>query len=245
MFQTATAPNQLVTEPQGRNRRHWVWRVLTGFVAVPVFYIFAAFLAAFVSGPVALLPAGETVTRIGLARGQIHYDFLLPLTPEIRAKFDFARAEGLPVDHPMAKYLIVGWGSKTYIGAGDGALDRAVAIGAQVALGDQSVMHLDLAGEVTPDITGMTWIDVSAPQLAALTDQVLQGFTKDNADQPVLVAAKGYGATDRFYESPMRFSALKTCNVWVGDTLRAAGISFGAWTPLPESVALSLWWFGA
>jgi hypothetical protein len=39
-----------------------------------------------------------------------------------------------------------------------------------------------------------------------------------------------------------RFSLLRTGKVWLGETLRAAGIPFGLWTPANWSVTLSLDW---
>ncbi len=50
----------------------------------------------------------------------------------------------------------------------------------------------------------------------------------------------GYYAYDAFYTARGRYSALRTCNGWVGDALRFAGIRVGAWTPLPLTV---MWWF--
>lgn len=37
---------------------------------------------------------------------------------------------------------------------------------------------------------------------------------------------------------------MRTCNVWVGERLRRAGLPFGNWTPTPQAVRLSLWWNG-
>ena len=50
----------------------------------------------------------------------------------------------------------------------------------------------------------------------------------------------GYYAYDAFYAARGHYSALRTCNGWVGDALRFAGVRVGAWTPLPLTV---MWWF--
>jgi uncharacterized protein (TIGR02117 family) len=50
----------------------------------------------------------------------------------------------------------------------------------------------------------------------------------------------GYADHDAFYQARGRYSALATCNSWIGDALRAAGVRVGRWTPFPETV---LWWF--
>jgi hypothetical protein len=57
-----------------------------------------------------------------------------------------------------------------------------------------------------------------------------------------LVKAPGLTAQDAFFASRGDFSGLRTCNVWVGEVLREAGVRLGAWTPTPQSLRLSLWW---
>lgn len=46
----------------------------------------------------------------------------------------------------------------------------------------------------------------------------------------------GYFRNDAFYGAYGRYSAVHTCNAWVGDALRYAGIEVGAWTPFPYTV---------
>jgi hypothetical protein len=47
-----------------------------------------------------------------------------------------------------------------------------------------------------------------------------------------------------FYEANSHFSIFRTCNVWIAEVLRGAGVPMGIWTPTPYSVSLSRWWFG-
>lgn len=54
------------------------------------------------------------------------------------------------------------------------------------------------------------------------------------ADRPAHV--RGYAGYDVFYEARGRYSAIRTCNAWTGDVLRAAGVRVGWWTPFPWSV---------
>ena len=39
-----------------------------------------------------------------------------------------------------------------------------------------------------------------------------------------------------FYDAPSRYTALNTCNQWTSDTLAAAGIRTGWWTPFSGGV---------
>jgi uncharacterized protein (TIGR02117 family) len=46
----------------------------------------------------------------------------------------------------------------------------------------------------------------------------------------------GYGDNDVFYDAPGRYTAINTCNQWTSDTLAAAGIRTGWWTPFAGGV---------
>ena len=47
---------------------------------------------------------------------------------------------------------------------------------------------------------------------------------------------RGYDAYDAFYEARGRYSAIRTCDAWTGDSLRYAGVRVGRWTPFPITV---------
>ena len=47
---------------------------------------------------------------------------------------------------------------------------------------------------------------------------------------------RGYGRNDTFHASRERYTALRTCNTWVGEKLRGVGVPMGAWTPLAGGV---------
>ena len=46
----------------------------------------------------------------------------------------------------------------------------------------------------------------------------------------------GYGVYDAFYDARGRYTAANTCNQWTSDTLAAAGVRVGAWTPFAGGV---------
>ena len=51
---------------------------------------------------------------------------------------------------------------------------------------------------------------------------------------------RGYDRNDVFYKARGRYNAVRTCNAWTGEALRAAGVRVGRWTPFPVTV---LGWF--
>ena len=46
----------------------------------------------------------------------------------------------------------------------------------------------------------------------------------------------GYGDYDAFYDARGRYTAANTCNQWTSDTLAAAGVQTGLWTPFAGGV---------
>ena len=196
---------------------------------VVVGYLGAALVGAFVPGPRSEYPAGDTVS-VYLLRGPIHYDILLPLDEALRARFDWL---GLDFDHPGAGGLLFGWGGRdfyTTTGTYRDVSARAVWRG---VTGDSSVMRVALTGPLQADWP-VERLAISPTQFEALLN-VLEDSFADRTPLPVA----GFSDFDAFYAAEGRFHIFRTCNVWVGATLRAAGIPFGAWTPVPYAVTLS------
>lgn len=221
----------------------WLLRAATFLVLIPFLYTVAASLGAVVPGPQAQFDGGPP-QRIALVRGPIHYDFLLPANDRLRQSFAFAEAQGVPVLNPAVRWLVVGWGSRAFYTATGTYADLRLATVLTAATGDSATLHLDVAGDVS-SIPDILYIDVNETQLAALEAAILASLTRDDQGRPVPLPVPPFGATDAFYAAEGHFSILTTCNVWIGQMLRQAGVSFGIWTPLPQSVAFSARWFAS
>ena len=85
-------------------------RLLALILAAPLLYLAASLALPLLPGPGPDL-SGPPARTIGLLQGPIHTDILFPLTPDIRARFAFAEAAGVPLTHPDAQWLLLGWGS--------------------------------------------------------------------------------------------------------------------------------------
>ncbi len=202
---------------------------------LPLAYLGASFLLAIVPGPGNDL-SGPATRQIGLIQGPIHTDILLPLTPGLRADFAFAEAAGVPVQHPDAEWLMFGWGSAAFYTTAGTYADITAGAVLTAATGDSSVIRLDLTGTLTP-MENLSFLNLSEPQYQALVAQLLATFAdRTPLDHP------GFTANDAFFPAKGRFHLFRTCNVWLGQTFRAAGIPFGLWTPANWSVNLALDW---
>lgn len=186
--------------------------------------------------------SGALDQQILLAAGPIHYDILLPLTSETRSAFGFLAADELPVWHPDASWLAVGWGSEAFYTATGTYRDLQLQTIWTAATGDTSVLRFEVLGEVA--IGGkVRAVSVSDAQLARLRGLILQDLRRDVSGAPTKPHDAQLSGNDVFYRAQTGFSIFRTCNVWVGAALRRAGVKMGGWTPTPYAVTLSLWRF--
>ena len=204
-------------------------RAFIALAAVIPLYLLAALAGALIPGSHTKTAPGGSIT-IYLLRGPIHYDFLLPLTPEVRQSFAFT---DLDLHHPGADWLVVGWGGKdfyTTIGTYRDVSARAVWKG---ITGDASVLRLSLAGRIN-DVWPTKPLSLSQIQFTNL----LSAITAEVAEHTPL-STENSSEFARFYPATTHFHIFQTCNVWIGQTLRTAGLSFGLWTPTPYAVTLA------
>lgn len=215
---------------------------LLGLVApfgLGLIWFLAGFAGALWPGAVQPHP-GPAQVEIRLVGTAIHYDLALPLTPDLRHRFAFVAQDGVAVHAPDAAWLLVGWGARGFYTTAGSYADIPVKAVAQAALQDQAVIRLEAWRDFAPeDLPESRQIFLSAAGYQALLARVEADLT----DRRALPGASLTGQ-DAFYPAESQFSALRTCNVWIGEVLRAAGLPLGQWTPSPQSLRLSLWWHG-
>ncbi|TNF60543.1 MAG: TIGR02117 family protein [Rhodobacteraceae bacterium] len=211
-------------------------RVALALIAGPVFYLLASVIGA-------LIPSGGSVraggpVTIHLVTGPIHYDFLLPLDAQTRARFAAMNDPGLPLEAPGAEWLVAGWGARDFYTTTGTYRDLSPRAVWRAATGDASVIRLGLAGPLTGEVPVRS-IAMDRVTYDRLLDAILADFARDAAGRPIALDHPGFSDVDMFFEARGRFHLFRTCNTWIGRVLRDAGLRFGAWTPLPLSVGLA------
>jgi len=210
-------------------------RLLALILALPALYLAASLVLPLIPGPGPNF-SGPPTREIGLIQGPIHTDILLPLTPETRARFAFAEAAGVPINHPDAEWLIFGWGSASFYTTAGTYADITAGAVLTAVTGADAVIRLDVTAPLN-SMENLRFLKISEAQFQALLDHMTTAFASEiPLDHP------GFTGTDAFFPAHGHFSVLRTCNVWLGETLRASGIPFGLWTPANWSVSLSLDW---
>lgn len=179
---------------------------------------------------------GPATRRILVLDNPIHTDIALPVDKAVLGRFAVLADSGLPLNHPGAKYLVFGWGSRafyietpTWSDLKPGPLLAALTL-------DSSVMHVSVAGAL--DGADQPWrgFDLTESEFERLMDFIESSF----GDVPIPIVGAGYGDNDRFFEAKGRFNALVGCNTWAAAALRSAGLRTGWWNPLPQTLGLSL-----
>ena len=221
----------------------WALRVLAAVIALPFIYLGAGAIGGVVEGARADLDNSGAPVTIALIQGPLHTDIMLPIDPALRDRFAFATAAGVPLDDPRAKWLLVGWGSRAFYTTAGSYSDITARAAITAITGDSAVLRLD----ALPDLTGwdeLRELALSPAQYAALLAQIDGVLIRDNIGEPKLIVNAGLTTTDAFFAATGHFNIFRTCNVWLGEVLRASGLRFGAWTPTTAAVNLSLWQFG-
>ena len=204
---------------------------------MPALYLSAAIFGAIIPGPAA--PDTDAKTReVLLVSGPIHYDLVLPLDALSVKRFTPLAELGIWLDHPAAEWLVVGWGARDFYTQTPTYADLSLPAIWRGMIGDSSVLRLDIAGALPDDLPARR-LALSEREYAALLDGIWATLKTDADGEPIRSDVAGYTQTDGFFEAKGTFHILRTCNVWIGERLREAGIRFGIWTPMPLSVSLS------
>lgn len=88
-------------------------RLIVLLLAPPLLYRAASVAVPLIPDPGPDL-SGSPARIIGLLQGPIHTEILFPPTTKTRARFAFAGAAGVPLNHPDAECLVFGWGSAAF-----------------------------------------------------------------------------------------------------------------------------------
>ena len=189
--------------------------------------------------PVEASSGSAELRRILVLSGPIHTDIAIPLDDMTRSAFSFLDATGVPVEHPQARWLIVGWGGRAfYLETPTWADLKPLPVLRALTI-DSSVLHVDVAGHDLASQPGVAAFDVDQKNFAKLIAFVAGSFAAETG-AVVAIPGAAYGPHDRFFEARGLFNILFGCNTWTAGALRAAGVRSGMWTPLPQSLVLSL-----
>jgi uncharacterized protein (TIGR02117 family) len=200
-----------------------------------------AILGTLIPHPFVNDPVDETgpARRILVVSNTIHTDIAIPADPETLATFGFLTDSGLPILHPDARWLLLGWGGRSFYMETPTLADIKLGPTFRALTIDSAVMHVAVLGEIIETDPEVMPIALSAGAYANLLAAITESFVQNHgAVEPI--DGYAFGPADKFYTAKGSFNALLGCNVWTSQMLRSAGIRTGIWNPIPYSLTLSL-----
>jgi uncharacterized protein (TIGR02117 family) len=148
------------------------------------------------------------------------------------------RPTDLPNSEDAGNFLIVGWGDRDFYLNTPNWRDVKPRLLVTALLGSgKTLLHVDHLRSLA-EVAGARPITLTPHEYAGLTQHIIASVRLDDAGHPL--AMPGYGSLDVFYEARGTYNLFRTCNVWTAQTLAAAGVKVGWWTPFSGGV---MWWF--
>jgi len=222
-------------------------RIAFGAMIFPAIAVITYLLAAVVGG---LIPSPQNIRsqspieskntiELYLLSTILHVDIAVPLNEEVRQQFAFLNDDGIPLSHPLLRYLVIGWGSREFYTSTKALSDIGAKPVYTAITGDSSVIHVTPSKELSklPDVRKIT---VTQAGFQNMMNNIRSSFAHSTLDKPMVLKGINHGLSDVFYRANGNFNIFYPCNIWTAKMLRSAGIKTGIWTPTTYSLMLSL-----
>lgn len=212
-----------------RSRSPWLRRLILALAAIPAAYLLAA-----LGGSLFPVNSGwvepEDGVTIYLANNGVHVDIVMPVKA---AGLDWSKL----IDRndtvgasPESRWVAFGAGERAVYLETPRWRDLKLPVAARALTRGERIVHVEWVGN--PDYMDRA-IRLRPEEYRRLWAGVRSSF---RGARPQLIAHKGYGRSDAFYEGVGHASALNTCNQWVADQLRIAGVETSLWTPFTQGL---------
>lgn len=210
----------------------WVGWSLAALLALPALYLTAALAGS-------LIPVNRGWTEPGLgitvylADNGIHTDIIMPVDAQgldwsrVVPKSDFAAPD------PNARWIAFGAGERHVYLNTPTWWDLTPRTIWSALTGGPEVIHAEYA--TSPDYA-VRQIRLRPEEYRRLWTAVRAGFALDAHGRPQRINHSGYGPADAFYRANGKASMVRTCNSWVADRLRLAGVKVSVWPPFAEGL---------
>jgi len=183
----------------------------------------------------------EAGVTVYVTTNGLHAYFMLPTR---NAVMDWTKHAD-PADFPGASaapaYFEIGWGERQFYLETPTWSDMRVGTTLQALLWPtRSALHVTYWPRAPRPDERTYPIRLSRRQYERLADWISGYFVLNAKGEGVLIPVPGYFDRDRFYESHGRYSALWTCNNWVGAGLKKAGVRTSVWSPFDRGLLFQL-----
>ena len=214
-----------------RGKRSFLSSLALVVLAIPLLYLAAALVGA-------LIPVNrnwrepESGVTVYLADNGVHADLILPATAQGLDWRPLLPARDV-IDTGDAHYVAFGAGERgVYLDTPTWA-DLKLGTALHALGGGERVVHVEWVRD--PSYATQA-IRLTPAQYRRLWAAIRAEFRLDPRGRPQRIVHPGYGPADAFYLGIGKASALSTCNVWVADRLRVAGVRTPLWSPFVQGL---------
>jgi uncharacterized protein (TIGR02117 family) len=211
-------------KPKGKQWLGWLARAI---LSIPALYLLAALVGS-------LVPVNrgwtepEAGTTIYLADNGIHVDIVMPAAAQGLDWAKLFQARDFGGIDPNASFIAFGAGEQRVYLDTPTWWDLKPATLWSALAGGKRVMHVEYVP--SPSYT-VREIRLRPDEYRRLWAAIRADLLLDRRGQPQRIDHLGYGPSDAFYRATGKASALRTCNSWVADKLRLAGVRTSLWPP--------------
>ena len=204
-----------------------VGRALSAALALPALYLTAALIGSIVPVNHGWQEPAQGTT-VYIADNGIHADIVMPVKADgldwapLVPKSDFAAAD------QNAQWLAFGSGEERVYLNTPTWWDITPRTIWSALTGGKRVMHVEYVP--SPSYAARE-IRLRPEEYRRLWAGIRADFQLDARGRPQHLEHPGYGCCDAFYRATGKASAVRTCNSWVADRLRLAGVKTSVWPP--------------
>jgi uncharacterized protein (TIGR02117 family) len=211
--------------------KRYRWVVMT--LAPVVLYLAAALIGSLIPVNMNAREPSEGVT-IYITDNGYHTGLILPASAQ---GFDLSltfRPTDLPNMDSAGDWLVFGWGDREfYLNTPSWSEFRPQTALSAFIGSSETLLHLDHLSS-PQDAHSARPIRLSRAQYRRLVATIIATARRGEDGYPT--AIPGYDDRDVFYPAHGRYHVFQTCNNWTRDTLAAAGVKVGLWTPFSGGV---------
>ncbi len=207
---------------------------LFSLIGVPLIYLLTAF-------GLMLFPANSDFKNngdisISLRSNGVHLDLILPVRHgkhDWREVFEPADFQSLP---ESLNYIAIGWGDAEFYLNTPTWQDLSLKTAASALLGrNPSLLHVEYLADADFSQINIRVDTVKYAELIKFVNATVARADPTFNTANVVPGASYYG-DDAFFEANGSYTAIHTCNAWVGDALRKSGVRISVWTPFAVNV---------
>ncbi len=214
---------------------------LRALVGWPALMLGLYFMAAFLGSNIAAngnWRAPEEGVELFVETNGVHVSLIIPMRAVGQDMSDLITRENLEDPFLYGTHVMIGWGHEgIYRNAQTWADIHPADVWHAATGSDRTLLHIYHLKNPAANSIRRRFL-VRENQYHQIIKDIRAQFGLNAQGKTIHYPA--YGENNLFYVAHGRYSALNTCNEWVGSILRRAGVKVGLWTPLAGGV---MHWF--